>query len=195
MDNKVFIDFLVYSEQLKTEYRQAHKSDGKPESSADHSWRLALMLILIAPKLSKPLDIEKALKMAIIHDIVEIEAKDVPVLDHIDNNERKTLKGIDEEKAIQSIHKMLGRDGDDIHDLWDEFENGDTYEAKVVGVLDKIEGQMQFLSENNKKFSIEEQIFVKKLIDKTTELSQVDPYIERLYQDCGEMFKKRTRPQ
>jgi putative hydrolase of HD superfamily len=192
MDNKVLIDFLMYSERLKTEYRHAHKSDGKLESTADHSWRLALMLILIAPKLSKPLDIEKALKMAIIHDIVEIEAKDVPILEHIGNDNRKALKNFEEEKAIQNIHKLLGCDGDEIHGLWDEFESGDTYEAKVVGVLDKIEGQMQFLSENNKRFSIKEQIPVKKLIDKTTELSYIDPYIERLYQDCGEMFRKRT---
>jgi putative hydrolase of HD superfamily len=193
-ENKKFIDFLIYSERLKAEYRHAHKSDGKPESSAEHSWRLSLMLLIVAPKLQKELDLLRTLKMAIVHDLVEIEAKDVPVLDHIANHELKALKDTEEEKAIQNIQNMLGEEGDEIHALFDEYHSGKTYEAKILNVLDKIEGQTQFLSEDVKKFSNAEQGPVAKLISKTADLAKIDPYLEQLYLDCGEMFRERTQP-
>jgi putative hydrolase of HD superfamily len=88
-ENQKFVDFLIYSERLKTEYRHAHKSNGQPESAAEHSWRLSLLVMLVAPKLQKELDLLKTLKMATIHDIVEIDAEDIMVLDHINNKSKK----------------------------------------------------------------------------------------------------------
>lgn len=194
-ENQKFIDFLIYSERLKTEHRHAHKSNGQPESAAEHSWRLALVLLMVAPKLQNKIDLLKALKLTIVHDIVEIDAEDIPVLEHIDNSEKKAFKDLEEEKAIQKIHAALGEEGDEITDLWHEYLKSETYEAKIVKVLDKIEGQSQFLSENVKKFSQEEQDSVSKLIAATAELSKIDPYLEQLYLDCGEMFRERARPQ
>lgn len=193
-ENQKIIDFFLFSEGLKTEHRHAHKSNGQPESSAEHSWRLSLMLILLAPKLQKELDLLKALKMATFHDIVEIEAKDVPILEHINNKEKRDIKDIDEEKAMGNIHKMLSHDGDEVQKLWDEFQLGETYEAKVVHVIDKFESQIQFLSEDVKKFTETEQESVALLIKNTAELSGVDSYLEQLYLDCGELFRKRTQP-
>jgi len=194
IENKKFIDFLIYSERLKTEARHAHKSDGQPESTAEHSWRLALILLLVAPKLQKELELLKALKMAIIHDIVEIEAKDIPVLEHIDNNARRALKDAEEAKAIKAIQSILGSEGDEIYALFDEYQAGETYEAKILNVLDKIEGQTQFLSENVKIFSEAEQEPVAKLIKKTAELAKIDPYLEQLHLDYGEILRERTQP-
>lgn len=194
VENQKFVDFLIYSERLKTEYRHAHKNDGQRESAAEHSWRLSLMLMLVAPKLQRELDLLKALKMATIHDIIEIDAKDVLVLDHIDNKPRKDFKDKEEKKAINVVHDMLGNDGDETYELWYEYLNAETYEAKVLHVLNMIEGQTQFLSENVKAFSHEEQSSVTKLIAKTKELSKIDPFLESLYEDCGELFRERTRP-
>lgn len=193
--NQKLIDFLIYSERLKTEHRHAHKSNDQPESAAEHSWRLSLMLMMIAPKLQKKIDLLRAMKMATIHDIVEIDAEDVLVLDHVNNKKKKDLKDSEEEKAIANIHKMLGTEGDEINELWYEYLGAETYEAKILHVLNMIEGQTQFLSEDIKKFTHAEQDSVAKLIAKTADLSKIDPYIEQLYLDCGEMFRERTKPE
>lgn len=194
-DLQKFIDFLIYSEKLKTEHRHAHKSNGQPESAAEHSWRLSLMLMMVAPKLQKEIDLLRTMKMATIHDIVEIDAVDVPVLDHIDNKKNKDFKVSEEERAIQNVHEMLGTEGDEIYDLWYEYLRAETYEAKILHVLNMIEGQTQFLSEDIKKFTHAEQDNVAKLIAKTTMLSRIDPYLELLYSACGEMFRGRTLPE
>lgn len=193
-ENKKFVDFLIYSERLKTEHRHAHKSNGQPESAAEHSWRLSLLVMLVAPKLQKELDVLKALKMATIHDIVEIDAEDVLVLDHIDNQVKKDFKDTEEERAMKNVQALLGDDGAEISALWHEYLEAETYEAKILHVLNMIEGQTQFLSEEIKKFSLEEQDSVAKLIAVTTELSKIDPFIEQLYLDCGELFRLRTIP-
>lgn len=193
-ENQKFIDFLIYSERLKTEHRHASKSDGMRESAAEHSWRLSLMVMLIAPKLQKNIDLLKALKIATIHDLVEIDAEDIVVLDHIDNKAKKNYKDQQEIRAIENIKNMLGDESNEIYELWYEYLRTETYEAKVLHVLNMIEGQTQFLSENVKKFSQAEQESVAKLISKTTELSKIDPYLESLYLDCGDLFRERTRP-
>jgi len=193
-ENQKFVDFLIYSERLKTEYRHAHKNDGQRESAAEHSWRLSLMLMLVSPKLQKDLDLLKAMKMATIHDIIEIDAEDVLVLDHIDNKVKKDFKDQEEKKAIEVVRGMLGKDGQETYDLWYEYLIAETYEAKVLHVLNMIEGQTQFLSEKVKKFSLDEQESVAKLIAKTKERSKIDPYLEGLYEDCGELFRERTKP-
>jgi putative hydrolase of HD superfamily len=194
-ENQKFIDFLIYSERLKTEHRHAHKSNGQPESAAEHSWRLSLMVMLIEPKLQKRLDMLKTLKMATIHDIVEIDAEDVLVLEHIDNKEKKNFKDSEEERAMLNIQALLGNDGNEISELWHEYLTAETYEARILHVLNMIEGQTQFLSENVKKFTHAEQDSVAKLISKTAELAKIDPYLEQLYFDCGEIFRERTLPE
>lgn len=193
-ETKKFIDFLIYSEKLKTEHRFAHKSNGQKESAAEHSWRLSLMLMLVAPKLKKRIDLLKALKMATIHDIVEIDAEDVMVLDHINNAKKRDFKNAEEKKAIENVKCMLGSDGEEIYDLWHEYLEAKTYEAKILRVLNMIEGQTQFLSEDVYMFSQRDQESVSKLITKTAELSKIDPYIESLYSSCGDLFKERTNP-
>lgn len=189
-----FISFFVWSEKLKTELRHASKSDRQRESAAEHSWRLSLMLIMIAPKLKKELDLLRTLKMATVHDIVEIDAQDVLVLEHIDNKDKKEFKDNQEKIAIEKVREKLGADGDEIYDLWYEYLKAETYEAKVLRVLNMIEGQMQFLSEDVKRFTSEEQTSVSKLIEKTAELSKIDPFIDEFYADCKVLFRERTVP-
>lgn len=194
-DQEKIVDFLLYSEKLKTELRHASKNDGNRESAAEHSWRLTLFVMLVEPKLKNKIDLLKALKIATIHDIVEIDAKDIPVLEQIDNSNMKNLKDEQEKIAIKKVHRMLGENGDEIYKLWYEYLNQESYEAKVVRALDKIEGQMQFLSEDVKRFSHKEQKSVAKLIELTKELCKVDPYLVKLYESCGEMFRERTKPE
>ena len=181
MENaKKIIDFIKYAEGLKTELRHATKSDSVRESVADHSWRLSLALMLIVPHLSVKVDCLKALKMAIIHDIVEIEAKDIPVLEQINNKKIVDQKETNEKMAISSIGKKLGVSGREIVELWYEFEASQTNEAKIVKALDKLEGELQFLHDPVRQFAESEQGSIATLIQRTTELCSIDPFLQEL---------------
>lgn len=79
--NKI-LELWHYAEGLKLEERAVRLSNGRHESVAEHCWRMAFMVISIAPRLEKKINLERALKMAIIHDISEVEAGDIPSLIH-----------------------------------------------------------------------------------------------------------------
>ncbi|MEI6478021.1 MAG: HD domain-containing protein [bacterium] len=191
-DTQKIIDFMRYAEGLKTELRRSSKSNGTPESVAEHCWSLSLLLILIESKLSVRIDLLKTLKMAVIHDLVEIEAKDVSVLEHIANHDRRTQKKEQESQAMESIRNALGNDSDEIHALWMEFEEQKTVEAKVLKALDRIEGQLQFLNENVRVFTKEEQPVLDSLFESTNRLVKVDPVIQELYGLFFDDIKKRV---
>ncbi|MBI2085637.1 MAG: HD domain-containing protein [Candidatus Aenigmarchaeota archaeon] len=132
--------FLHLAEKLKIELRHSWLSNNTQESVAEHTWRTALMAILLEPHLENPVNLEKVLKMVIIHDIVEAQAGDIPAFE----KNRKEEKIKNEQKAIENIKKMLGnKTGDEIHDLWSEFENSQTIESKFVKALDRIEVLIQ----------------------------------------------------
>ncbi len=177
---QVVVDFIHYAEKLKVELRQASKSNNDRESVAEHCWRVSLMLVLVAPKLKIRIDLLKALKMAIIHDLVEIEYKDIPILQHINNKKAGKSKHEQELKAMKKIQKMLGSSGKEVYDLFVEFEDQKTNEAKVLKALDRLEGQLQFLSESVMTFTSKHKPAIEELLRDTTECCKVDPFIQKL---------------
>jgi putative hydrolase of HD superfamily len=138
------INFLHFAEGLKTELRNGKTSAEKHESVADHSWRVALMTVLFAPYLEKEINIEKALKIALIHDLVEIITGDKPLFLYEKDEKMRKMKFEDEFQAMKKIKSMLPIDmGDQFFKLWEEFEHASSYEGKFVKALDKIEAQLQ----------------------------------------------------
>lgn len=135
---------IKLGEKLKYELRHSWLSTGRQESVAEHTWRVSLMAMLIEPYLDKKVDIAKLLKMIIIHDLVEAEARDIPAFETINNMEKKKEKERNEMRAIENIRDTLkGNLGEDIYNLWIEFENKQSFEAKVANALDKLEAQIQ----------------------------------------------------
>lgn len=127
-------------QNLKMEKRHSWLTNGDQESVAEHCFRLALMALIIAPHLEKPIDLEKSLKMALIHDLVEAKVGDTPsfTLDNLKSIESKFEK---EEKAIDEIAKEINQP--EFAMLWREFEEGKTLEAKFIRALDKMEVRIQ----------------------------------------------------
>lgn len=189
---KRLIEFIRYAEKLKTELRHTTRSDNQRESVADHTWRLSLMLMLVYPKLKLKIDLSRTLKIAIIHDIVEIEAKDISVLEQINNKKLTVQKEKAEKTAISNIKKRLGDDGQEIFDLWYEFEDSKTNESKIVKALDKLEAQLQVLDDHVRKFTANEQDSIAQLFQNTKELCEIDPFLRQLDQVTFEDRKKRT---
>lgn len=138
------LQIVALAEKLKYELRHSWLSNGRQESVAEHTWRMSLMAILVQPYLDKPVAMEKLLKMIIIHDLVEAEAGDIPAFDTMNNEELKQKKQENEHKAIVNIKQILSAPlGEELYDLWMEFEKKETYEAKVANALDKLEVKIQ----------------------------------------------------
>ena len=138
---RTILDFLALAERLKCELRHSWLSNGRQESVAEHSWQMALMAMLMHRDLEVPVDLGKTLKMILTHDLVEAEVGDVPFFDR---SERRTMKAERERGAIELIRTRLGGAvGQEIYDLWHEYEAKATAEAKFAGALDHLEVQAQ----------------------------------------------------
>lgn len=138
------LEIIKLGEKLKSEMRHSWLSNGRQESVAEHTWRVSLMAMLMEPNLKQKVDTTRLLKMIIIHDLVEAEAGDIPAFDTLDNIKAKEQKSMNEMKSIEKIRDTLGGSlGDELYNLWFEFENKETYEAKVANALDKLEAQIQ----------------------------------------------------
>jgi len=114
------------------------------------------MAVLIEPLLKQEIDTARLLKMIILHDLVEAEATDVSALEVLRNPAIKPDKIEREKKAIENLRLALeDTNGQEIYDLFYEFENKETYESKVANALDKLEVQLQH---NHADFSTWEEI-------------------------------------
>ncbi len=133
MDQRKLIDFLKIVEKLKCNTRHSWTTSGRHESVAEHSWRLALMAMLCADEYPS-LDMDKVIKMCLIHDFGEAITGDIPSFLKTDNHEDK------EDDAIEKIISSLPKDKhDEMKALFDEMELMETDEAKLVKALDNME--------------------------------------------------------
>lgn len=135
------LELLKLAEKLKFELRHSWLSSGRRESVAEHSWQMALMAILLHRYLDEPVNLEHALKMILVHDLVEAEARDIPFFEIGSRKEQKQQR---EQEAIEKIRDMVDIQlGQQIYDLFQEFEHAETGEAKLARALDNLEVQIQ----------------------------------------------------
>src|SRR5580765_2509447 len=97
------LNVLTLAERLKFELRHSYTSSGRQESVAEHTWRMALMALLIEPLLKQKVDTSRLLKMIILHDLVEAEARDISALDVLRNPSLRLEKEEREERAIENL--------------------------------------------------------------------------------------------
>jgi len=137
----------AYIDSLKGVERRIWSSRNMKESVADHSWGLCVLIMFCYPHLDLKIDFSKMLKMALIHDIGEVIAGDVPFSKIVEFPELKKKKKKDEFFAIREIARSLEESlGREMFDLWVEYENGQTIEGATVKALDKVEAQLQQLT-------------------------------------------------
>jgi len=109
-----------------------------PESVADHSYRLARMAILFGPRLG--LDVEKMLRLALLHDLAEARVGDVTPVDGISAADKHAREGAAFAEIVAGLPE-----GPALDDLWREYEAGASPEARAVRQLDKLEMALQAL--------------------------------------------------
>ena len=182
------LGFLALSERLKFELRHSWLSSGRQESVAEHSWQMALMALLMHRHLEHPVDIEKTLKMILVHDLVEAEVGDVPFFD---TGERKRLKAAREQQAIEKIRVALEpATGQEIYDLWQESEAKATAEARFATALDHLEVQVQH---NLADFATWEPIEYDLVYSKMDQPCAVDPFLAAFCAAVKEQAERKMR--
>jgi putative hydrolases of HD superfamily len=133
-DYPVIAAFLIDVERLKLVQRKAYVSDlSRRENPAEHSWHLALGLLTIARELKLDIDIHKALVMALIHDVCEIDAGDTPVY-----GPERADKDEAELRCVQRLESYGLAFGTSLRELWLEYEAQETVESRWVRVLDRL---------------------------------------------------------
>lgn len=132
-----FIAFLDRVEKLKSVPRHCVTADGVQENVAGHSWRAALMAYLMKDELGE-IDIDKVIRMCLVHDIGEAVTGDIPTF--LKNEEHENV----EKRAIDSLLRTLpGPLCEELTALFAEMEALETKEAKVYKALDKLEAVIQ----------------------------------------------------
>lgn len=131
------ISFILEADKEKNILRQTHLSNhGRRENDAEHAWHMAMMIYLLKEYSNKKIDVAKAMMMALIHDIVEIDAGDTYAYDM---EGRKTQKER-EELAAERIFGLLPDDQrDELRTLFDEFEAGESAEAQFAKAMDNFQ--------------------------------------------------------
>ncbi|WP_264524896.1 HD domain-containing protein [Flavobacterium sp. N502536] len=115
------------------------------ENDAEHSWHLALMAIVLAEHSDEPIDVLKVIKMVLIHDIVEIDAGDTFIYDSQKNHDNTA----EERLAANRIFGLLPeKQAEELISIWEEFEAGQTNEAKFAKAMDRLEPLLQNTSNN-----------------------------------------------
>jgi putative hydrolase of HD superfamily len=138
------LNILSFTQKLKSQERTIKISEKRFESVADHSWHLSMMLLVVSPYINAEIDLFKALKMALIHDLVEAEIGDTPYGYSAKDKKVKAKKKLAEEKEAKKIEKMIGgKFGNEFFQLWLEYEEQKTDEAKVIKALDSLEANYQ----------------------------------------------------
>ena len=134
------MDFLLEVEKEKNIFRQTHLSGGgRAENDAEHAWHMALMIYLLREYANQDFDPLKAIVMALIHDVVEIDAGDTYAYDDAGLATQQER----EAKAAQRIFGLLPQDQrDEMLALFREFEDYETPEARFAHVLDNLQPLM-----------------------------------------------------
>ena len=131
------LDFVLEIDRLKGVLRQTLLTDGsRRENSAEHSWHIAVMALLLQEYAAEPIDPLRVATMLLIHDIVEIDAGDTFCYDtagHADKAERETA-------AAERIFGLLPADqGATFRTYWEEFEARSSPDARFAAALDRMQ--------------------------------------------------------
>ena len=140
------INFIKEIDKLKYIQRKTKLfNSDRNENDAEHSWHLAMMTIVLSQHANIEVDVLKVLKMVLIHDIVEIDAGDTFLYDTSKNHSNTE----EERVAANRIFGLLPEaQAEEFISIWEEFESGETNEAKFAKSMDRLEPLLQNVSNN-----------------------------------------------
>ena len=133
-------DFIKEIDKEKFIQRQTKLSDGvRRENDAEHAWHMAIMTVLLSEYANEKIDVLRTVTMLLIHDIVEIDAGDTYAYDE----EGQKTQHERESRAADRIYSLLPEDQKKkLRDIWEEFEEAKTPEAKFAHTMDNLQPAM-----------------------------------------------------
>jgi putative hydrolase of HD superfamily len=147
MDNEMhqMLDFLRSAERLKDTLRSGYTTQGRPESTAEHTWRLCLMAMLFAGEYPE-IDAHRVLKLCVIHDLGEALHGDIPAI-HQDPAVDKAIE--ERSHLLELLAPLPAHKQSELLALWDEYNAAVTPEARLAKALDKLETVLQHTQGRN----------------------------------------------
>lgn len=133
------LGFLKQAEQLKNVLRSSHTSQGRPESTAEHSWRLCLMAMMLEDGFPE-IDFARLVKICIIHDLGEAISGDIPAIHQVGLPDKAAQE---REDLLTLLQPLPDAQRAKILDLWDDYSEARSPEARLAKALDKLETIMQ----------------------------------------------------
>lgn len=180
------VDFLLEIDKQKQIFRQNYLADGsRTENDAEHSWHMAVMAILLS-EYSGDIDLLKVIKMALIHDLVEIYAGDT----YCYGNSIPEEKHLKEELAAENLFGMLPNDQmQEFKQLWEEFEESLTPESRFAAGLDRFQPLLLNHASKGKSW-IAHRVTKEKVAERNLVVKENYPeiwnYIEEIINDSAE---------
>jgi putative hydrolase of HD superfamily len=131
------LHFILEVDKLKNIVRRSLVTSGERlENDAEHSWHLALMAAVLAEHANDDIDVNRVIRMLLVHDIVEIDAGDAFIYDTGAQSAKEQL----EREAADRIFALLPSDqAQEFRALWDEFEERETSEARYAAAIDRLQ--------------------------------------------------------
>ncbi|KMQ52763.1 phosphohydrolase [Chitinispirillum alkaliphilum] len=180
------IRFLIEIDKVKNIIRRTRLISSKRyENDAEHGWHMGLMALILSEYSNEKIDICKVVKMALIHDIVEIDAGDTFL--YAEDQSEKEEK---EQACAKRVFGLLPQDQyEEFMSLWEEFEAKETAEAKFAGSLDRLGPVMQNYHDNGhawRKHNITSDLVLNKN-------SQINKGSNRLWQYVKELIDNAVK--
>ena len=137
MEPEKLIETLAVAERLKDATRHCYTSGGRRESVAEHSWRITLMAYLISDEFPEA-NLEKLMKMCLIHDLGEAFTGDVPTFEKTEKDEEREASLLNE--WVEQLPEPFAKE---MQELYREMEERQTLEARIYKALDNLEALIQ----------------------------------------------------
>lgn len=132
--------FLLEIDRLKLVERRNFLADGsRRENTGEHSWHLGVAAAVLAPFAAESIDLTTAITMALVHDIVEIDAGDTFAYDEHLNADKAAREMAAADRLFTMLPAAMGAR---LRALWDSYEAGDTPEARYVMAIDRMAPMM-----------------------------------------------------
>lgn len=137
MESRKLLEALNVAERLKDATRHCYTKNGRHESVAEHSWMMTLMAFFMRDEFPE-VDMDKVIRMCIIHDLGEAFTGDIPTFEKTAANEQT-----EEEVLYSWVNTLPENYAAEMISLYDEMAKRETIEAKVYKAIDSLEALIQ----------------------------------------------------
>ncbi|PKL92120.1 MAG: phosphohydrolase [Candidatus Goldiibacteriota bacterium HGW-Goldbacteria-1] len=180
------LEFIKEIDKLKSIFRKTRILDNsRHENDAEHSYHLAMMAVILSGYSNTKIDVNKVIKMVLVHDLPEIYSGDIMVY----NKKQGEISKEDNEAADKIFGMVPAPMGDELKALWREFEEKKTPEAKFAAAIDRLEPIMQNHAHNGGAW-VEHKISKERVVEVNSHIgngsAELWEYARNLIEECAD---------